>query len=317
MATPETHSVELDPLVPSFDGDLNVVESEQNQIVEAEVRELPVYGFDSDDKTLVGIGSSDSADSIAVRHFDSSDRTLVGIGPAERAKLAQRARALELANHSEQAELPPESVPLPHSEPPGPFVASDDDEDAPDRVPMQRGEPWALALSAVLVAAAAAALLRGVVPHATAPRLHTAATMAPLPAINEPRTRSVQPETAAATSVETSALESPLRQAPEAPPTAAAPATVQREQPELAPRRASTKSVSTKSAGTESLGALDVTSNSPAGLVLDGRPLGKAPRVIQLPSGPHTVLFVHPERGRMSVTVNVRAGRTTTASADF
>jgi len=81
---------------------------------------------------------------------------------------------------------------------------------------------------------------------------------------------------------------------------------------ELAPPRAKKKP-----ARSEPLGALDVTSNAPAGLVVDGRPLGKAPRVIQVPSGPHTVLFIHPERGRMSVTVNVKAGRTTSASAAF
>ena len=39
--------------------------------------------------------------------------------------------------------------------------------------------------------------------------------------------------------------------------------------------------------------------------------------LVELPSGPHTVLFVHAERGRMSVTVNVRPGQTTSASADF
>ncbi|HKO51433.1 MAG TPA: PEGA domain-containing protein [Polyangiaceae bacterium] len=211
---------------------------------------------------------------------------------------------------------------MPQSEPPGPFVAPDNDEDMPQRQPIRKGAPWVLALSAVLVAAAGVALLRGVGPHSTAPRSHSATTVASLPTANEPHTRSVQFETAAATSVETSAIESPITQAPQAPSSAAAPATPPREtqpelprretQPELAPRGASPKS-----GGKEPLGALEVTSNPPSSLVVDGRPLGQAPRVIQVPSGPHTVLFVHPERGRMSVTVNVRAGRTTSASADF
>jgi hypothetical protein len=339
MATPETCSVEFDPLTPSFDGALNAVESEDNQVLAADTRELPPYSFDSDDKTLVGIGTSDSADSSTVRHFDSSDRTLVGIGPAERAKLAQLAQlaqfaqlaqAAELASHSQKAEPAPESIQLPHSElphsePPGPFVAGGDDEEAPQRLPVQKSESWVFALSAVLVAAAAVALLRGDVPHRSAPRLHSASTVAPLTA-EEARTRYAQFETAAPASAETSAavlpaddyrsvqsVEIPITLAPEAPQPAAPPVTAQREgQPQLAPRRATTKS-----AVGEPLGALDVTSNPPSVLVLDGRPVGKAPRVIQLPSGPHTVLFVHPERGRMSVTVNVRAGRTTTASADF
>src|SRR6478609_8565265 len=101
MATPETCSVELDPLAPSFDGALSDVESEENQVVEADAQELSAYSFDSDDKTLVGIGSSDSASSSEVCHFDISDGTLVGIGPAERAK---RAKLADLTNHLPQAE---------------------------------------------------------------------------------------------------------------------------------------------------------------------------------------------------------------------
>ena len=91
MATPETCSVELDPFAPSFDGDLDVVENEEHQLVEAEVRELSAYTFDSDEKTIVGIGgSASSVDSSAAGHFDISDRTLVGIGPAEREEREER-----------------------------------------------------------------------------------------------------------------------------------------------------------------------------------------------------------------------------------
>ena len=337
---PLPNSVEFDPFPPSFDAGLDAVEKEENQAVETETRELPPYSFDSDDKTLAGIGSSGSANSSEVRHFDSSDRTLVGlgssdsakssevrvfdssdrtlvgIGPAERAK---RAKLAESASPALPLEATPESIPTPHSEPPGPFVASNDEGGAPDRLPMQQGDPWVLALSALLVAAMAVALMDGIAPpHApTLPRLHSAAS-APLTPRNETRTRHVQFETsvqfeATATSPETSAADLFITPLPEAPQPAPPPATVQREQsPELAPRRASTKST-----GAGPLGALEITSNPPAGVVLDGRPLGKAPRVVQLPSGPHTVLFVHPERGRLSVTVNVRAGRTTNASADF
>jgi len=202
---------------------------------------------------------------------------------------------------------------MPHSEPPGPFIAGGDDEHAPARPPTQKGQPWVLALSAVLVAGATVGLLRGVVARSTAPRPHFSAAVAPLPMANETRARDWQFEIPAASAVESSALEISTSQAPEASQPAASPAMAQREsQPELAPRRAITKS-----AVGEPLGALEVSSNPPSGLVLDGRPVGKAPRVIELPSGPHTVLFIHPERGRMSVTVNVRPGRTTTASASF
>jgi len=345
MATPETHSVELDPFPPSCDGRVEVVESELNQIVEAETRELPAYSSDGDDKTLVGIGSSgkvnsNSANSSAVQRFESSDRTLVGIGPAERAKQAKLA---ELASRSQQAAAPaqsavphseppgsvamahsepPESVAMPHSEP-GPFVASNHDDETPERLPMKKGDSWLLALSALLVAAAAFALLRGVAPYNTSPRLRSAGTVVSPPALNEARTRLAQFEPAFASPADTSVQHASagLRstqaadgtQAAAAAPAAMPSATAQREsQSEVAPRH-----VNTTSASPAPLGALAITSNSPSGLVLDGRPLGKAPRLIQVPSGPHTVLFIHPQRGRMSVTVNVRPGRTTTASADF
>ena len=319
MATPEIHSVELDPLAPPFDEDLNAVESDEHQVVAAETRELPVYSFDSEDKTLVGIGSSTSAASSTLRHFDSSDQTLVGIGPAERARRAHRARVAELLSQPEQADPAPESVPvplsgpMPHSEAPGPFVAAaeDDDDGVPDRLPIQKTGPWVFALSAVLLAAAPVALWRGVTPHTTEPHRDSATVIAPMPAPNQTLTHQVPFETAAAAPSEPMSLEVSSTQAAVAlPPTHAI---VQSEQP-LEP---ASSRVSSKSAAREPLGALHVTSNPPSGLVLDGRPFGKAPRMIQLPAGRHTVLFVHPERGRMSVTVNVKAGRTTSASANF
>ncbi len=64
-------------------------------------------------------------------------------------------------------------------------------------------------------------------------------------------------------------------------------------------------------------GSLRITSNPPASVVVDGRPLGKAPRAIELPPGPHVVVFVHPELGRKSVTVNVTRGQMTRAAVDF
>ena len=89
MTTPETGSVELEQLAPSVVE--SAVESDECQLAESDIRELPAYSFDSDDETLVGIGDSGSPDSSTVRHFDSSDRTLVGIGPAERAERAKLA----------------------------------------------------------------------------------------------------------------------------------------------------------------------------------------------------------------------------------
>lgn len=321
MATPETPSVELDP-VPSHDGPVDAAENQENQIVEADTRELPVYGFDSDDKTLVGIGGSDSVDSIRIRHFDSSDRTLAGIGPTEQVEpphveLAEQVVLDESASHSLQAEAAPQSSSMPLSEPPGPFIASDHDDDTAALATAQKGKSRVFVLSGLLVAAAAFALLRGVVPrrHTAEPRVHAAAVVAPQLTANETPPPAAPFQRAAAASAEPGAVELPITQVPSAPEfePVLPPATIQREkEPEPVVRR-----VTAKVASAEPLGILDVTSNSPSGLVLDGRPLGKAPRVVQLPPGPHTVLFIHPERGRMSVTVNVRAGRTTVASADF
>jgi len=64
-------------------------------------------------------------------------------------------------------------------------------------------------------------------------------------------------------------------------------------------------------------GSLNITSSPPSSVILDGRPLGKAPRIVDVPAGSHTIVFIHPKYGRQSVTVNALPGRTTSASADF
>jgi len=65
------------------------------------------------------------------------------------------------------------------------------------------------------------------------------------------------------------------------------------------------------------VGTINVTSNPPASVVVDGRPLGKAPCVVKVPAGLHTVVFIHPLYGRQSLSVNVSPSLTTTAAADF
>ncbi|MFO0590747.1 MAG: PEGA domain-containing protein [Polyangiaceae bacterium] len=50
-------------------------------------------------------------------------------------------------------------------------------------------------------------------------------------------------------------------------------------------------------------------------VVLDGRPLGSTPKVgIAISCGSHTVTFIHPDKGRKSVTVNAVAGKPATAA---
>jgi len=66
-----------------------------------------------------------------------------------------------------------------------------------------------------------------------------------------------------------------------------------------------------------SVGTINVTSSPPANVVLDGRPLGKAPRVVRVPAGVHTLVFVHPLYGRQLLSVSVIPGVTARASANF
>jgi hypothetical protein len=64
-------------------------------------------------------------------------------------------------------------------------------------------------------------------------------------------------------------------------------------------------------------GTLNITSSPPSNIVLDGRPLGKAPRAVVMPAGSHRIVFVHPQFGRQSLTVSVAPDQTTNASVDF
>jgi len=66
-----------------------------------------------------------------------------------------------------------------------------------------------------------------------------------------------------------------------------------------------------------SLGVLAASSSPPATVVVDGRPVGKSPRVVDLPPGPHTIAFVHPTQGRKSMTVKITPGNTTNVAVDF
>jgi hypothetical protein len=53
-------------------------------------------------------------------------------------------------------------------------------------------------------------------------------------------------------------------------------------------------------------------------VVLDGKPLGSTPKVgVSVPAGSHTVTFIHPDLGKKSVTVQVKAGETKTAAVKF
>jgi serine/threonine-protein kinase len=65
-------------------------------------------------------------------------------------------------------------------------------------------------------------------------------------------------------------------------------------------------------------GLLNINSVPMSKILLDGRPLGQTPKTaVSVSAGPHTVVFVNPEKGRKVVTVNVRAGATSMAITRF
>jgi hypothetical protein len=303
-------AIELEEL--ALGDDAPAQRSAEEQITEDDIRELAIYGFDSDKQTLVGLG------------------------PVERARRSRKA-----------AEIP-DSQRAPQSESPGPFIADDDEIPASWR--RRRPGPWAVAAPALLIVAIVAVVgLRGLAPdasHAPAASQPTVAVLAQ-PLQDEPQTpaESVRPPEQAPQPAESVR---PPEQAPQpaesvrppeqAPPPAERVARVENaslqkptvrterarvtvpvvsaalpvELPELAPPSV----VDLSSSADANVGAINVTSNPPANVVVDGRPVGKA-RVVKVPAGLHTVVFIHPLYGRQSLRVNVGSGATTSASADF
>ena len=279
-------AIELD-MLPSWE-DADALDHDDEQRVERD-RQLAVYGFDSE------------------------QRTLVGLGPVERAR---RSRS--------RTSAPPPSERMPQSEPPGPFIAEDE---APPSARSRKRAARLAALPAVLVAAASVLLLaRGMGPSRPVPsRLGHAAALspklAPLVAKSEAAAQAAKPSEAAESSDSapldsaepTTSGEAASTDASTASKTPAEAVALPVKLPEL-----STPTVVDRSSGAEAnIGMINVTSNPPANVVLDGRPLGKAPRVVKVPAGKHTLVFIHPLYGRRSVNVNVRSGVTTGASADF
>lgn len=56
-------------------------------------------------------------------------------------------------------------------------------------------------------------------------------------------------------------------------------------------------------------GTLNINSVPPTTVLLDGKPLGMTPRAgVSVPAGSHTVTFIHPEKGRKQVKVDVPSG---------
>ena len=65
-------------------------------------------------------------------------------------------------------------------------------------------------------------------------------------------------------------------------------------------------------------GTLNINSIPVSKVILDGKPMGSTPKVgISVPAGSHTVVFIHPDKGKKSVSVTVKAGETKTAAVKF
>jgi hypothetical protein len=64
-------------------------------------------------------------------------------------------------------------------------------------------------------------------------------------------------------------------------------------------------------------GKISLASIPAASVVVDGRPAGQTPVTLSVAPGMHTVVFVHPQRGRKVVSVQVVAGKTSPASVRF
>jgi serine/threonine-protein kinase len=106
----------------------------------------------------------------------------------------------------------------------------------------------------------------------------------------------------------------PSRSAPREAPPPAAPAPPPAPSPP--PRAAEPERpapVSASGTGTLSMNSLPLSK-----VLIDGRPLGSTPKVdVPVPAGTHTVTFVHPDLGKKSVTVTVKAGESASASVRF
>jgi hypothetical protein len=251
----------------------------QYPITEADIRELLVYNFDSDKQTLVGLG------------------------PIERAR---RSRAAAEA---------PDSQRMPQSEAPGPFVADDDEAPPSFRKPMVA---WWAVVGPALAAGLAVLALRGAAPDdADSAKLAKPAALTLPVAAAAPPVAAPEIEPALAAEIPASAPESapPAETAaPRTTPNTAAPPVVPVQLAEVPPPSVVTLPNDVAAAN---LGTVNVTSSPPANVVLDGRPIGKAPRLVQVPAGVHKLVFIHPLYGRQSQSVNVTAGQTASVAASF
>jgi serine/threonine-protein kinase len=62
---------------------------------------------------------------------------------------------------------------------------------------------------------------------------------------------------------------------------------------------------------------LSLTSDPPSAVLLDGKPIGQTPKSVTVTPGSHSVLFVHPTKGRARATAKLAPGQSKTLRARF
>lgn len=271
--------------------------------------------WDDTDAPLDDLAAMPAGRRLTPYSFDSEQRTLVGIGPGPRAR---RSRATAEA---------PESQRLPPSEPPGPFIAEEEDELPASPLRRKLGQRATVVSAVLLVPLAAVGLVRGLSMHDSGETEPARAAAAPVPheATEEPRSVSPERESAELRSPEPQRADDteapvPVEALPALPRSAPTAEQVTREVAPLSvslPELPPASDVVDTSKGNVNAGIINVASTPPSKVVLDGRPLGMSPRQVRVPAGPHTLVFIHPLYGRRSLNVNVRSGATTSAAADF
>jgi hypothetical protein len=275
--TDNRSAIELDEL-PAWD-DAETLDRLAQQLTAADPRSLAIYGLDSDKQTLVGIGP------------------------------------LERARRSREAAEKTDSQRMPQSDLPGPFIAAED-EALPAFLPSRKLGGWAIAVPASLLALAVAlVLVRGRAPDSPAAKLAR-----PIVALRPTAADTIEPppvEPRPAASLDAAEEHGELR-----PPAQRAQAAAHQPirvaaLPVKLPEASSPVLVDRSSDTDVNVGTINVTSNPPASVVLDGRPLGKAPLVVRVPGGVHSLLFIHPLYGRRSLSVSVSPGVTMGASVEF
>jgi hypothetical protein len=294
--------------------------------------------------------------------WESDKRTLVGIGRPKKPVSKRPVAAAPVSQH------------MPLSEPPGPFIA--DDDEIPPSFRSKKLGIWTVAVPALLVAAAAAVLvLRGLGPglgrsegHAAVAQVvpkENAALVVNLTGVDahvflDGQDRGLPPVLLTGLTPGSHALKiSGPAYAPFEQPITLVADHVSTVEPKLTllaaepaaegnakeePARDGSASAHAAKAATASapafttaaaapapavtgapepgvaspyMGSLSITSTPPTNVVLDGRPLGKAPRVVEVSPGAHTVVFVHPTLGRKSVSVSASAGKPVSAAVEF